>query len=775
MGKFKKKKKKRKLPPCIVKLLAWLKPYKITSKGTEIRTMLVLSVLLLGFLVSIGGLAYVQLVRGEEFKTRAETQQLSDRALPAQRGTIYDANMTILAQSASAWKISLNATEFDTLSSADKEKVYNTLLQSLDVDREYLEEKASYTSYNSVTIRTKVEKDAADKIKAFIQTTYDDEEGNKQSFGSIVMVDEDVKRYYPYSSLASQIIGSVGTDNVGLSGLEYYYNSTLTGVDGRIISSRGNSSQDIEYRAVYEPKQGNSLVLTIDETIQRYLENALSECYESSKCENCTGIVMDVETGAILAMSTKNDYDLNNPYKITDSRKLEAISKIADEKERETATQTEMYSQWKNKAITDFYEPGSVFKVVTMAAGLEENVVEYDEQFTCTGAIRVADTTYHCHNTGGHGTEKNLTEGLMNSCNPYFITIGQRLGVDTFYKYFEAFGFTEKTGIDLPGETPPTAGKTYFAHDDMTVINLASSSFGQSFTVTPMQMITAVNAIANDGKLMQPYIVSKVLDNEGKLVSQTQPIQKRQVISQSTSEMIMASMEQVAINGTAKNAYVAGFRVGGKTGTSDKLVENKKGEVWASFVGVAPTDNPKITVLIVVDEPEGATGGGAVAAPVAREVIENTLAYLNVERQYKDSEKALLDISVPNATDMSVDEARSLLGESDFSVRVEGSGATVISQMPAAGQYIPQGGVIVLYTDDNSKKLKATVPDFTGMTVSEANYAAINAGINIRVSGNSLLGTSLTAYRQSSEKGSEIEYGSTVTVYFRSMTGLSDN
>lgn len=764
---------KRKLPEWLVALGRKLKPHKTTAKVLKNRLLAVQLIIAIAFVAAIGGLANVQLIKGEEFKTRAETQQLSDVTLPAQRGTIYDANMTVLAQSASAWKISLNATKFATLSKENQEKVYNILSSALGLERSYLEERASYSSYNSVSIKTKVEKEAADKISEFTKTKYEDSEGEEQSFASIIMVDEDVKRYYPYSSLASQIIGSVGTDNTGLSGLEYYYNSTLTGVDGRIISSRGNSDQDIEYKSVYEAKQGNSLVLTVDETIQRYLENALEECYQSKEYESVTGIVMDVETGAILGMSTKNDYDLNNPYKIADSRKLDLLNEITDDEEREKATQTEMYAQWKNGAITDYYEPGSVFKVITMSAGLEENVVDYEEQFTCTGSINVAGNLYHCHNTGGHGTQ-NLTQGLMNSCNPFFITIGQRLGVETFYKYFEAFGFTEKTGVDLPGEQEPKSGQTYHG-SDMSLVDLASTSFGQSFKVTPLQMITAVNAIANDGKLMQPYIVSKVLDSEGNLVSQTQPVQKRQVISQSTSEKIMESMEQVAINGTAKNAYVAGFHVGGKTGTSDKLDTGKSGQKWSSFVGVAPANDPKITVLIVVDDPTGTSGGGAVAAPVAREVIENTLTYMNVERQYNDSEKALLDIQVPSVTDMTVDEARTTLSENKFSVRVEGSGSTVVSQMPVAGQYIPQGGVIVLYTDGDSQKIKTTVPDFTGMTVTEANYAAINAGINIRVSGNSLSGASLTAYRQSSVKGSEIEYGSTVTVYFRAMTGLSDN
>lgn len=731
-------------------------------------------IIILGFGATIFGMGYSQLYKGDFFKTKAETQQLSDTAITAQRGIIYDANMSVLAQSASAWKISLNATAFAEIPAKAQEQVYSALINTLGVTREYLENKASYKQYNSVSIKTKVEKKAKDKLEAFVKGTFIDKNNNEQSFGSVVMIDEDVKRYYPYSTLASQILGFTGTDNNGLSGLESYYNSTLTGVDGRVISARSNSSvaQDIEYKSVYEAKQGTSLVLTVDETIQRYLENALSSCYETSKANSCTGIVMDVKTGAILAMSTKGDFDPNDPYTINDKRTIESINKITDTKEKEKAEEEAMYSQWRNRAISDTYEPGSVFKLITMAAGLEENVVKYDEKFTCTGSVNVADRIYSCHNTAGHGTQ-TLTEGLMNSCNPYFITIGQRLGVDTFYKYFEAFGFTEETGIDLPGEASPKAGVTYFKKDAMTKVNLASSSFGQSFQITPIQMITAVNAIANDGKLMQPYIVSKTLDSDGNVISQNQPIEKRQVVSESTSEKIMASMEQVALNGTARNAYVAGYRVGGKTGTSDKL--NNVGQVVASFVGVAPTNDPRITVLIVVDEPEGATGGGAVAAPVAGEVIENTLTYLNVERQYNDSEKALLDVQVPSVTGDSVSEAKSSLEEDKFSVQIVGEGDKVLSQMPASGQYIPQGGVIVLYTEKQKKKLKTVVPDFTGMTITEANYAAVNAGINIKVSGNSLSEESMTAYRQSSLKGSEVESGSTVTVYFRTTSGVSDH
>jgi stage V sporulation protein D (sporulation-specific penicillin-binding protein) len=752
-----------------------LKPKKIIRKNLHKRTIRVLAiVLVVGFGFSVYGLAYSQLIKGEYFKTKAETQQLSDTTITADRGVIYDSNMTVLAQSAAAWKVSLNAKAFSQIPKEAQETVYSKLEEILGLSREYIESKASYSSYNSVSLKTKVEKEAKDKLSEFTSTQFVNTNDKKTYYSAVIMIDDDVKRYYPYSTLASQIIGFTGTDNSGLSGLESFYNNTLTGVDGRVISAKSNSStaQDIEYESVYEAKQGTSLVLTIDETIQRYLEDALSDCYETSKCASCCGIVMDVKTGGILAMSTQTGYDLNDPYTIYNEKTKETINAIKDEKERSKSYSDEMYAQWRNSAISDTYEPGSVFKVITMAAGLEENVVKYDETYTCTGGITIADRHYFCHNHSGHGTQ-TLTQGLMNSCNPFFITIGQRLGVDTFYKYFQAFGFTEKTGIDLPGEASPVEGVTYFKKDTMTKVNLASSSFGQSFQVTPIQMLTAINAVANGGKLMQPYVVAKTLDSDGNTVSQTSPIVKRQVISESTSEKILASMEQVSIAGTAKNSYIAGYHMAGKTGTSDKL--NDYGKYIASFAGCAPSYDPDVSIIIVVDEPQGATGGGAVAAPVAAEVVENTLTYLNVERRYNDSEKALLDKQVPNLVGFSVNDAKSTISKSGFKVKVVGDGDSVISQMPAYGQYIPQGGVVVVYTDNEGKKARTYVPDFTGMTVSQANAAAVNAGINIKVSGNSLSATGLTAYRQSIAKSTEIECGSTITVYFRTTTGVTDN
>lgn len=763
-----------------IKKTSFFKPRKILTKGVKSRIWGVLAgFLIFGIVFPFIGLAKAQIIDADMFKHMAQKQQLNDTVVPANRGLIYDRNMTVLAQSASAWKITMNPAELQNFPDAAKEIVFDTMSEILGIERSEIEEKATRTGYNNLTLSNKVEKDIRDKVLAFLETSYNSGvKGEKTYYYSrVISVEDDVKRYYPYSTLASQILGCVGTDNIGLSGLESKYNDLLTGIDGRLISTKANNSvmNSIAYQTLYEPTQGTSLVLTIDETIQRYLEEALYQCYQTSNCKSCTGIVMDVDTGAILAMSTQASFDSNDPYTIYDQRTIDNITAIEDETERKKAYNQAMYQQWRNRAVSDIYDPGSVFKVITMAAGLEENVVEYDEKFNCSGSIHIADRRYYCHNHSGHGTQ-TLTQGLMNSCNPYFITIGQRLGVDTFYKYFEAFGFTEKTGVDLGAEVLPKAGINYHSREPMTSVNLASSSFGQSFQVSPIQVLNAINAVVNDGKLMQPYIVAKTLDEKGNVISETKPVVKRQVISESTSDLIVASMEEVSTKGTAKNSYVAGYRVAGKTGTSDVLgPTGATGEYIASFAGCAPANDPEISIIIVVNEPQGQTGGSVVAAPVAAEVIEKTLTFLNVERQYNESEKGKLDVEVPDLSGKTVSEARATLKESNLKVKVVGGGETVISQMPAYSQFIPQDGVVVVYTEENAKKSKVIVPDFTGMTVSQVNYEAVNLGLNIRISGNALSASGLVAYRQSVQAGKEIEVGSTLTVFFRTTSGVSDH
>lgn len=752
------------------------------------RSMAILLFITFLFLINIGSLVNVQLVKSDTFKAYAEKNQLEDRTVSARRGTIYDCNMNVLAQSASVWKVYINPHNF-TAEQTKKSSEFNDLaIDSVSeklaaifgLEKNDIREKiVNNSQLQYVLIKSKVEKQLKDKVselmKQSIRRDATDSEGNKYTeevyYSFFIGIESDTKRYYPDGSLASALLGFTGSGDEGRYGLEYAYDDILTGTDGRMIYSNKamNRNAALDFESTYSAVPGSNLVLTIDETIQRYLDDALEQCYIDSNCETCYGIVMDVDTGAVLAMSSKNDYDPNSPSEIRSERILSSADGIADEDEREKFLENERAKQWSNNAISDVYEPGSVFKLITLSAAIEES--EDLDSFFCGGSIQIEDTLYYCHNHAGHGTE-TLNQGLANSCNPFYITMGQSLGVNRFQKYFEAFGFTEKTGIDLPAESNPVAGVTYHKFDEMSRVNLASESFGQSFGVSAIQMITAVNAIGNGGKLMKPYVVAKTLDNKNNVIKETQPVVKRQVISESTSKRVLEAMVETVETGTAKNAYVAGYNVAGKTGTSDKLT--KKGEYIASFAGIAPANDPEISIIIVVDEPKGATGGGAVAAPVAAEVIENTLTYLNVKRNYTTEEASELNIPVPNFVGTDVSAALATGAEKNLTVKVIGEGTNIISQCPAYGQYIPQNGTVAVYTQENSDKYMVTVPDFRTMSIPQATYLAAQSGLNIKITGNSLQSSGLTAYRQSIEAQTETEYGSTVTVYFKTDTGITD-
>ncbi len=755
------------------------KSKKVTRKETMVRSIIVLVLIMALFIVNIGALFTVQIVNGDTYKAYAEGNQLEDNVISAQRGIIYDCNMNILAESADVWKVYVNPGNFfdgvfpEHIEARALEDVSKKLSEIFELEHSEFKQKIiDNKGLKYIAVKSKVEKTQRDLVSAFMKEYigYKDSEGNDRLvyYSYYIGIESDTKRYYPDGNLASTILGFTGTDDGGLYGLEYEYNEILTGTDGRQIYSNSamNSNSSVDFESVYDPEQGSSLVLTIDETIQRYLEDALDRCYKDSGCSMCYGIVMDVDTGAILAMSNKNDYDPNNPSLVYNEDILKGIESIVDEGEKNEAIKIARQEQWNNNAVSDVYEPGSVFKVFTLAAGIEEN--EVMDGFNCTGHIKILDTPYNCFNYKAHGTE-NPEKALANSCNTYFITVSQQLGVEKFCKYFDAFGFTEKTGIDLPGE----GSSIHFDPKKMSKVNLSSSSFGQSFGVTGIQMITAVNAIANGGKLMQPYVVSKVIDNEGNTVKSVEPYARRQVISESTSRKVLDAMVKTVEEGTAKNAYVSGYRVAGKTGTSDNLT--KKGQVVASFAGIAPADKPEISVIIVVDNPQGtSTTGGAVAAPVAAMVIENTLTYLNVKRNYTQQEAQELNVAVENYVGSDKNTASEKARAAGFNVKISGDGDKIVSQCPAYGQYIPKDGVIIFYTDPESEAVKAKVPDFTGMTLSAAMGTATMAGINIKISGNSQSDSGLIAYRQNIEKDTEVAYGSTVTVYFKSGTVIAD-
>lgn len=732
------------------------------SKRMATRAALAMAGLSVAFLYGIGALIYAGLINGEENRLKAERNQLSDTQIAAERGTIYDSNMNVLAKSASAWLIYINPSQIET--DEQKELVVNGLSEILGVDAESVRTKAEKTETGYQKIAGEVETDVKEALEAYI------DENSKAKLSTIIGIDPDTKRYYPYSSFASTIIGFTNSDDQGVGGIEMQYDDDLTGVSGRIITAKNaqQGSMSSDYETTYDAQPGESLVLTIDEVIQYYLEQSLDQALVDTGAKYAYGIVMDVDTGAILGMTSKPDFDLNNPRQISNTALSEKIAAITDDTQRAQETTNALYAQWRNRTISDTYEPGSVFKTVVVSAALEEGVVDLNTTYTCTGGIQVANNYQRCWKAGGHGHE-TLTEGLMNSCNPFFITIGQALGEERFYKYFDAFGFTEKTGIDLPAEAKPVAGKTYHALENMGISELSSSSFGQTFQVSPIQMITAINTIANGGKLMQPYVVDSKLDSDGNVVYKTTPTVKRQVISEKTASTVADMMEQVVSIGTGKNAYVAGYHVAGKTGTSEKI--GIEGAYIASFAGFAPADNPEISILIAIDEPTGEHGGGAVAAPIAGVLLEKIMTYLNIEPQYEDKELSNVASVAPSLVGKTVGDAK--VAASKFTVKVVGSGDKVISQTPAAGQQMHTGGVIVVYTEEDAAKQTATVPNLCNMSMSQANSAAVNAGFNIRISGNTNSGEVLS-YKQSIDAGDEAEVGSVITVYFKSNVDVQD-
>ncbi|MDR0315065.1 MAG: PASTA domain-containing protein [Oscillospiraceae bacterium] len=734
------------------------------SKQLVQRAMAIMLITcVVGFGAGIVGLIRAQIINADEYRQKAEAQQLSDKTISAQRGTIYDKNMNILSQSANVWKVYINPSKIEDEKTRDN--ISRGLSNILELDYKKVHEKASQSKYGYVSIKTQVENEKKNQISEFISAN--------RGYNQIIGVDPDTKRYYPYAEFASTVLGFTGSDDEGRSGLEYFYNDSLTGVAGRIITARNARQGDMpnQFESTYDPKQGTSLVLTIDQVIQYYLDKGLEQAVRDSKALYGYGIVMDVKTGAILAMSTKPDYDPNEPYDITNGKKLEQIDEITNEEEKKKAMSDARYAQWRNRTISDTYEPGSVFKVVTASAALEENVVSENDGFHCTGSVRIADRIIHCHNRRGHGSE-TFTQGLMNSCNPVFVNVGQRLGAKKFYKYFEACGFSVTTGVDLPAEAKPVANVTYYTADKLGVSQLASCSFGQSFQVSPIQMINAVAAIGNGGRLMTPYIVGSTLDEEGNTISVNDPKMKRQVVSESTAKRVAKMMEAVSTSGTGKNSYVAGYRVAGKTGTSQKLTN--KGKYIASFVGFAPADDPSIAVLIVIDEPTGGSyTGGALAAPVAAQVFEQTLIYLNVEPKYTNEELAQLDVKTPSLVGKSVTDAIKELRAKGFTYKTIGTGKKVVNQTPSYNQILPKNGIVVLYTEEQSETTKTVVPKLIGLTLAQANKAAIDAGVNIKVSGYTS-DSDIVSYRQSVAEGTQVAMGTIITVSFKTNANVSD-
>lgn len=735
----------------------------VSTNKMKIKMNFVLAIMvILGFGTLIGRLYYLQFVEGEKYQAMALKQQLRPTAISAQRGTIYDRNLKTLAASATVWNVIISPAEIESEEELGKIADYLSVL--LEVDREKIITRGQKKSSYYETIKQKVEKDVADQITQFILD---------EKISGIYLI-EDTKRYYPYGNLASTVLGFTGDQNKGAYGLEAYYDKTLSGMPGMVISAKNAKGAELpnSYRQLYEPENGNSVVLTIDEVIQHVLEKNLEAAVVEHNVDNrAVGIVMDIKTGEILAMSTKPDFDPNDPRTLTDPKAIARVDAAASEEERIELLQEEQFLQWRNKAISDPYEPGSVFKIVTAATALDLGVVTPEGQyFNCPGYHIVAGRRKSCWKVAGHGTI-DFTQAVKFSCNPAFMMIGARIGPENFYNYFERFGFKEPTRIDLPGEAE---GFSYSLEmlSKPSGEELASSSFGQTFTVTPIQLITAVSAVVNDGKLMQPYIVKQVLDSEGNIVSTTEPVVVRQVITSETSATMRGILERVVgdEDGSGRKAYVPGYRVGGKTGTSEKLQKNNAegGKFYiTSFYGFAPANDPQVGVLVLLDEPHvGNIYGSVIAAPVVGAVLSEILPYLGIEPQYTEKELEQIDIQVPYLIGELLHDATSALTQKGLDYKTVGEGTTITKQIPASGQPIPKGGTVILYTDEVPEVTMVEVPDVVGLSGQQANRTILNAGLNIKITGLGIENAASVAISQNPAPGEEVEAGTVITVDF---------
>ena len=638
--------------------------------------------------VCFGGLLVrlfvLQILDPDNYADRAAGQQLRDTTLPAARGEIISADGVVLATSKTCWTIRASPRELDD---ALVEPAARALSEILELDYDATLEKLSQRSSNDCLLRRRVDADMANAVR-----TWCAENGARG-----IQVLQDTKRVYPEGDFMGCLLGFTDVDNQGLWGLELAYDEPLTGQNGVILTAKNAWGYDMptHYSTLQEAVPGSSLTLTIRDDIQHYLESALCAAVEEHNvASRAVGIVMDVNTGAVLAMSTKPDYDPNNPRVIVDETVRARVNALTGE-ERSAALQTAQQAQWRNKAISDLYEPGSVFKLITCSAALDTGAVTRNTTFVCAGKIGVAGTTFRCANGHVHGSE-TVAQGLAVSCNPCFIQIGARLGKENFCKYFEAFGLRTATGIDLPGEIKRSE---YYTADRMGPVELASCSFGQSSKVSYLQMITAVCAVVNGGKLMQPYVVQTITDADGQVTYQAQPTVKAQVIKDETSAVMRELMEGVVTSGTGKNAAVAGYRVGGKSGTSQKLdSENERARI-ASFVAVAPIENPQIAVLVCLDEPHSwTTSGGALSGPVCAEVLQKSLPRLGIEPSYNEEEQKKYFTTVPDVTGWRTAAAGQKLAEYSLTADVLGEGERVQSQYPAAGTSVRKNSAIQLDT-----------------------------------------------------------------------------
>ena len=697
----------------------------------------------------------LQITRHEELQGKAVNQQTRRTVVTANRGTIYDAGGNILAISSSAETIILSPLEIDNAVndtedpvSWTKESLAAGLAEILGKDASAIRKRMDNVKSQYEVIQLRADEDTAAKVRSYV---------DENKIAGVHLV-ADTKRYYPYGSLAAQVIGFVGDENTGLYGLEAYYEKELEGQSGLVISSKDQAENDMlyTYEQYFAAKNGSDLTLTLDTTIQYYLEKGIESMVDKFSAANgASGIVMDAKTGGVLAMASYPNYDLNDFLTVSDQTLQERI-------EREESTVADMQLlQWRNKALNDTYEPGSTFKILTLSAALEEGVVDKTTTVNCGGSVNISGYTIHCSNKNGHGLQ-TLVQSVGNSCNPAFINYGLRIGSEKFYEYMRSFGLMNTTGIDLGGE----AVGVFAADSSFTQLDLACYAFGQNFTVTPLALIAAQAACINGGYLHTPYLVERIADSDGNVTYRHDNTPVRQVISEQTSATVRECLEYVVASGTGKNGQVAGYRIGGKTGTADK---GQTGDVVVSFLCFAPADDPQVIMLITMDTPSRATGtyvsGGNMVAPTASTVMAEILPYLGVEPSYSAEELLGMDTTVPNVIGMSVEEAKTKLKDRALSYKIVGDGETITDQTPAGGAIIPGKSSVILYAGEEKSTGKCVVPHLIGKTPSEANTTATAAGLLIRFSGTTgSESSSVRVLSQSIDEGTEVEAGTVITV-----------
>ena len=714
--------------------------------------------------ILVARLAYLHLVNYEEYRKKASQQQFKVTSITPNRGTIYDSLGNELAKSATVWTVYLIPVNIE--SDEEAQLIASGMSEILGVDYDTIYQRAKKENSYYQIVKKRIEDAEADAVRQFIL--------DNDLSGSISM-EEDTKRYYPYGSLASTVLGFVGDENSGLYGIEAYYNKILSGTPGRIVSAKNAWGSDMPYKyeQMFEASDGNSLVLTINSVIQMFVEKHLDNAVKEHDVRGrAFCIVMEIKTGRILAMATKGDFDPNSPFELYDDYALARLNTYEEDSDDYYAQlKVEQELQWRNKAVSEPYEPGSVFKILTAAAVLEENLYDASSTFICAGSINVSGNTIKCWRyPRNHGTQ-TFVQTLENSCNPAFIIMGQRLGGDLFYKYFTNYGLNKTTGIDIPGEAD-NSGLVHSLHNltqlgSESLSYLSSSAFGQTFKVTPIQLITAISGVLNGGKLMQPYIVEQQLDSDGNIVEVTTPKVVRQVISEQTSKELALMLEQVVEVGSGRYAQVKGYRIGGKTGTSEKLDSGDDTLRISSFFGFAPVDDPQIAVLLALDEPHNdSVYGSVIAAPVVGNILADILPYIGIEPEYSEEDLESIEISVPYLIGEQPYEAQNTLKSSGFDVYTVGDGDKVVKQIPGAGEPLAKGGMVVLYTDQESTEKTIKVPSVIGLSGQQASKALINKNLNIKISGIDISDENTKAITQTPAAGEQVPPGTVVTVEF---------